>query len=218
MELQMMKEGAVFKIETIKDKYRIGDYYLPQLGSSNKMPTRLTSFGNKKSQGESDSWIHFYQDDSKFMCLWNNPSNYLATFKRYQGVITPDFSVYRNMPRELQRQSVYKNRAIGHWLTSNGVEVIPNIRWGDCDTFDFCFEGIEQGSNLAVGNHGCYSKPYDKQKFKEGIYHMIDILNPSGIVLYGTLPEYLVRECQKSHITLRHFKSDFATSRRKECA
>lgn len=209
----------IFDIETLKAQADRKEYQLPILTSVNIMPERLVSFNNKARPDIENSWLHFYVQDSRFECVWKDPSRYLPLFRKCEGVISPDFSVYRNMPPELQRRNVYRNRAIAVWLSSLGIKVIPNVRWGDVDTFNLCFSGIAQGSILAVGNYGCFSKPYDKQKFKEGVYRMIDTLHPSGIVLYGTLPDYLVKECQQSGIAMKSFKSEYAISRRKEiCA
>lgn len=211
-------EGETFDIETLKTNFDNGDYKLPILNSANIMPERLVSFNNSTRPDVEVSWLHFFIDDYKLERVWRNPYQYVQLFKKCEGIISPDFSVYRNMPPDLQIQNIYRNRAIAIWLNSIGIKVIPNIRWGDVDTFKFCFRGVAQDCVVAVGNHGCFSKAYDKQKFKEGIYRMIDELHPSGLVLYGTLPNYLVRECQQSGIALRHFLSDFAISRRKECA
>lgn len=209
----------IFDIEILKAKADMKDYQLPALTSANTVPERLVSFNNRTRPDVENSWLHFYVQDSRFECVWKNPCHYLPLFRKCEGVISPDYSVYRNMPAELQNRNVYRNRAIAVWLSSLGIKVIPNIRWGDVDTFNLCFSGITQGSILAVGNYGCFSESYDQQKFKEGVYRMIDTLHPSGIVLYGTLPDYLIKECQQSGIAIKGFKSEYAISRRKEgCA
>ncbi len=218
MENFVTREGAIFDIETLKANLEVDNYSMPFLTSANELPERLVSLTNIYKPDTDKSWLHFYLDDSRFECVWNNPYHYLSTFRKVKGVISPDFSVYRNMPSELQRRNVYRNRAIAVWLNSIGVKVIPNIRWGDTNTYKMCFSGIEEGSVVAVSNYGCYAKSYDRQKFKEGLYCLIDYIHPSGIVLYGTLPDYLEEECKKLGVELRYFRSDFDLSRRKECA
>lgn len=210
---ELKKEGAIFNIEILKANLEAKDFNLPIVGSANIMPEKLVSFNNYSRPGIESTWVHFYVDDSRIERLWKNPMNYFPRLKESQGVISPDFSVYRNMPPLLQEGNIYRNRAMAIWLSSQGIKVIPNIRWGDINTFKLCFKGIEHNSVLAVGNHGCYATDYDKQKFKEGVYRMIDTLHPSGIVLYGTLPEDLSTECKKSGIELKGFKSEFAISR-----
>lgn len=60
--------------------------------------------------------------------MWNNPSRYLAILKNFKGVITTDFSIYRNMPIAMQIWNTYRNRALTYNLQSNGVDIIPNVR------------------------------------------------------------------------------------------
>lgn len=42
------------------------------------------------------------------------------------------------------------NRWCGVYWASKGIWVIPTVNWGDESTFDFCFDGIEKGSVVAV--------------------------------------------------------------------
>ncbi len=90
-------------------------------------PIKLVAFSKAISSKEVDSWIHFYEDDNAFERIWNTPNKYLLIIKRFKGVITPDFSVYRDMPLVMQHWNIYRSRAIGYWLQENGVPVIPNI-------------------------------------------------------------------------------------------
>lgn len=41
---------------------------------------------------------YFSKDDFKFNRIWNNPKRYLEFLKNFKGIISPDFSLYRNMP------------------------------------------------------------------------------------------------------------------------
>ena len=36
------------------------------------------------------------------------------------------------------------NRAVGAYLQEQGLNVIPNIRWQDKRSYDFCFDGVEK--------------------------------------------------------------------------
>ena len=48
----------------------------------------------RKNCSDFDSWVVFYEADKYFERLWNNPKQYISKLKRFQGVITPDFSIY----------------------------------------------------------------------------------------------------------------------------
>ena len=91
-----------------------------------------------------DYYVHFYIHDVQFGGIWNNPYQYLERLKKYKGVISPDFSLYRDMPLAMQMWNTYRSRTVGSWLQNNGVTVIPNVRWGDERSYEFCFSGIEQ--------------------------------------------------------------------------
>lgn len=44
----------------------------------------------------------------------------------------------------MQKWSTYQGRALAHWWGENGMEVIPNVRFADERSYEFCFSGIEK--------------------------------------------------------------------------
>ena len=69
-----------------------------------------------------DLLFQIYEDDYRFERIWRNPRQYLNVLKRYNGVILPDFSLYRDMPLVMQLWNIYRSRAIGFWLQLNGIK------------------------------------------------------------------------------------------------
>ena len=57
------------------------------------------------------------------------------------------------MNKNMQRYNTFRNRWVGAYLTNKGIRVIPTISWGLENTFDFCFNGIEKGSTVAVSTY-----------------------------------------------------------------
>lgn len=57
-------------------------------------------FHNTKSNDKSNKskTVHFYIDDSKFEKVWNNPEKYITRLQQYKQVLSPDFSLFTNMP------------------------------------------------------------------------------------------------------------------------
>ena len=137
----------VFRAFLVKNATYLGKQEIPCLQKETAIPRRLILFSTAISSKEYDGWVCFYEDDASFERLWNNPQRYLPILKRFAGVISPDFSLYRDMPLVMQEWNVYRSRALAHWLQENGVRVIPNIRWGDERTYELCCEGISQGGN-----------------------------------------------------------------------
>ena len=62
----------------------------------------MIAFSKAISSKDYEQWVHFYEDDHLFERLWNNPRKYLPILERFQGVILPDFSLYRDMPLVMQ--------------------------------------------------------------------------------------------------------------------
>lgn len=62
------------------------------------------------------------------------------------------------------------------------VEIIPNVGWGDTSTFEFCFDGIEKGSIVAVGTIGCKRS---KLAFMRGYNEMLKRIEPSAVICFG---------------------------------
>ncbi len=161
-------------------------------------------------------WL--YEHDVKFERLWNNPTRYLDKLKKFKGVISPDFSLYRNMPLVMQMWNTYRNRALAYWLQNNGIEVIPNVRFGDERTYSFCFDGIEENKTIAVGTHGCIKRKEDRIFFKVGLDRTVKRLSPKTIVVYGAAPDCIFKQYKDIGIEIVSFESLFSKSRKQVTA
>ncbi|MDO4850869.1 MAG: DUF4417 domain-containing protein [Actinomycetota bacterium] len=128
-----------------------------------------------------------------------------ARWKRFNGVILPDFSVYRDMPFVMQLWNIYRSRAIGFWLQTNGIKVIVNIRWGDKRTFRFCCDGVAKGYVIAVGTNGAIGNTDDRRYFTEGLAVVVKRIAPSIIVVYGSAPEDIFGKYRKAGIEIVQF-------------
>ena len=138
---------------------------------------------------------------------------YLPKLKKFKGIISPDFSLYRNMPLVMQMWNTYRGRSIAVWLQNNGVEVIPNVRFGDERTFSFCFDGVEENKTVAVGTHGCIKRKEDKIFFKVGLAHLVHQLSPKIIIVYGSAPDSIFKPYKDIGINIISFESEFSKSR-----
>ena len=127
--------------------------------------------------------IHFYIDDYKMEGLYYNPERSIHRIAQYKFVITPDYSLYRDMPKAVQLFNVFRSRWCGAFWQSKGMTVIPNVSWGDSTTFELCFDGIEEGSIVAVGTIGCKRS---KLAFMRGYNEMLKRIKPSAIICYGS--------------------------------
>jgi hypothetical protein len=202
----------VFNAEMVKGADLDGFFKFPLLKQVNYVPQKLVPFDRIKNAAK-DQWVHFYIHDYKFTCVWNHYKRYLELFRKFEGLIAPDFSVYRNMPLALQIYSIYRSRAVGYWFQANGVKVIPNVRWGDECTLGFAFDGLEKGGTVAVGSYGGIKDKENRYYFQIGLAEMVRKLNPDSIVVYGPNPEAIFAPYKQAGIHIIAF-DNYAKTRR----
>lgn len=210
----------VFHSYLVEDADYEGYIELPKIRTSNLIPQKLVPFSKamSKSWNDFDCWVMFYEHDVKFERLWNNPKRYLEKLKRFKGVISPDFSLYQNMPLVMQQWNTYRSRALAVWLQKNDVELIPNVRFNDERTYNFCFDGVEKFKTVAVGTHGCIKNKIDKDYFKKGLAELVKRLSPKTIIVYGATPDDIFKTYKDAGIEIISFESEFSKSRKQVVA
>lgn len=189
-----MKESSrarldVFKSELVRGARFSPVYEFPLLEPVNFKPVQAIPFEKSYKAASSKQWVHFYTHDRHFERVWNNPARYLPLFQRFAGVITPDFSLYREMPLAMQIWNTYRNRALAFWLQREGVAIVPNVRWGDERTYEFAFEGLPQGGTVAVSTNGTVRNKVNREYFKAGLARMVEALRPATIINYSSTPD-----------------------------
>ncbi len=203
----------VFNAFLVSTAKYAGLFEIPCIKPCNEVPGRIILFSKAISSKDYEQWVHFYEDDYLFERLWNNPRKYISILKKYQGVILPDFSLYRDMPLVMQLWNIYRSRAIGHWLQANGVKVIPNIRFGDQRTYHICCIGIEKHSIISIGSHGNLKNKQDREIFLKGVDKIVKTLEPRVIIIYGAAPDKYFNQYKEAGIRIIQFDSSFAISR-----
>lgn len=142
-----------------------------------------------EDQNHLDRMVHFFLYDYRFERVWKNPDNDIEKLSRYRAVLSPDFSMYLEMAPVMQLYNVFRNRWCGAYWASKGIRVVPTVNWGDESTFDFCFEGIEKGSVVAVSTY--MASEHDnrcdqKEWFMAGYNEMLRRIEPEKIICYNT--------------------------------
>lgn len=127
--------------------------------------------------------VHFFEEDDIFAFLEKNPRERIERIGQYAFTLTPDFSVYPEMPLWRQLYAVALSRYVGAIWQQEKLLVIPTVSWStDKRCFDFCFDGIEQNAPVAlstIGSRKCRSQ------FLYGYARMREVLRPSMIICYG---------------------------------
>lgn len=209
MQIKPVKD--VFGFWQLNGAELSGKYEIPAVHGTSKIPESLVLFTDCKKESEpKNKAVHFYQLDENFVGCLSSKAKFtkkLETLRKYQSVILPDFSVYRDMPLAQQIFQVYKSRLAGNYLMQNGISIIPNVRWGDERTYEFAFEGIDKWGVVAVGVLGGYKNKENTYYFEKGFYRLLEVLEPETILCYGNLSEGLKAECELRKIEIKTYQT-----------
>lgn len=172
------------------------------------IPKDLVLFSEAKKATVYETWVHFFTDDRRFKVVWNDPTKHVPLLQKFEGVISPDFSVYKDMPLALQIYGVYQNRAYAYWLSTQGIKVIPNVRWGDQRSYEFCFDGLPSNSVVAVGSNGCLRDADDRDLFQSGLDEMCQRINPRVVLVYGPAPKTIFGKHEDNGIQIVSYTAE----------
>lgn len=125
--------------------------------------------------------VHFFTYDWLFDKVYEKAAESAEKLRQYYALLSPDFSVFTDMPKALQIYSVFKNRWCGAYWQSLGLRVVPTISWGDESSFDFCFDGVEEGSTVAVCT---YYRENCEEEFMLGYNRMMEVIKPQAVLCY----------------------------------
>lgn len=162
-----------------------GKWGMPTLEWESYTPKSLIGFNYVKSIKYFDVGVHFFIDDYQFERVWNTPDKYMDSLQRFDCVLTPDFSLYLNMPLVMQAWNVYRSRLLGQYWQDNGITVIPTVSWGNASTFEFCFDGLPERSTLAVSTVGILKETQSMELFKNGVRELVKRKRPKQLLVYG---------------------------------
>ncbi|MBQ2682532.1 MAG: DUF4417 domain-containing protein [Thermoguttaceae bacterium] len=156
--------------------------------------------------------VHFYIDDYRFNAVLNDIQRAISILRPYSAVLTPDYSLYRDMDLTIQRINILRNRTVGYWMQEAGLTVIPTVSWSDERSYEFCFDGLPKNSVLSVSSVGILRDKEARPLFIGGYHAMIERLNPSCIMFYGKIPDWL----DLKNVPVRRYENTtFARARNK---
>lgn len=177
---------------------------VPEMGAIQK--SFIKSMKPFSHKGESEG-VHFFVEDFTLNRVWNRVNFYGEKFKDFDLVLTPDFSLFTDMPLSLQIFNTYRNRYIGKAWQEMGLNVAPSVTWSDERSFEFCFAGIPENSVVAISTQGAR----DREKFFAGFEEMIKTCTPAQILVYGT--SRYVSEIESFGIDCLFFQTHFEQKR-----
>jgi ParB/RepB/Spo0J family partition protein len=155
-------------------------------------------------------FLGFYQDDYKFESLWENAVKGLDAMKKgkWQGVMSPDFSVWRDDPVIVQMWAIYKSRWCARFWQEAGIKIIPSINWSGLESHGCNYLGIPKGIPVASIQCRTTGGVHGKPIFGRALALAVDEIGPKVLILYGGAenfrwlspmlpkgPEYVFIEC-----------------------
>lgn len=167
-----------------------GFYQMPTIESETHIPKGLMGFNYALTSGDYSKGIHFYVDDYQFERIWNDPHKYISILRDYDCVLTPDFSLYMDMPISMKIWNVFRSRLIGQMMQDEGLTVIPTVSWAEPETFDFAFDGLPEGGVMSISTVGVKQNEHAMEIWKAGTTELIKRKKPSALLVYGGAVDY----------------------------
>lgn len=201
MNKNLIDDG--FNAELVSGAFFDGVFEIPVIKRPDKIiiPKSIIPFTQIKRSKDKTEAVHFYEHDIKFSNVLTSTKKFLSELSEFSAIISPDCSLYRDMPLCLQIANTYMNRAVGSFLQAHGLYVIPNIRWGDERSYTaielpekFAFLGVPKQSIVSISTYGCIRGKENKHYFKEGLKAMLDELEPKVVLVYGAMPNSVFDE------------------------
>lgn len=141
---------------------------------------KSTDAGAKRGNG-----CHFFIDDYQFERVWTSPERYLDVLKPFGCVLTPDFSLYMDMPAPMQAWNRYRSQALGRYWQGNGLTVVPTLSWAQAESYTFCFDGVPRHSTVATSTVGVKGDAEALAVWMDGMREAMRRVEPSRVLLYG---------------------------------
>ena len=181
---ERLKTDDAYNLQLVS-AFDCDEFGMPTMEPCDFVPGELMAFNYCKSAKEFSAGIHFFIDDYQFERVWNRPSAYIELLKRFPCVLTPDFSMYLDMPLPMQIWNEYRRRALGNLWQRRGMNVVPTLSWSDERSYGFCFDGLPTRATYATSTVGVKNDEEARVVWHAGMAAAMERLQPKRILLYG---------------------------------
>ena len=183
---ERLRTDKAYNLDLVDHDVLTNDFWqMPVIQNDNFIPDDFIGFNYAKTNNDKNVGVHFYIDDYQFERVWNYPEKYLPLLQQYECIISPDFSLYCDMPMPMKIWNTYRNKWLGSYFQSTGIKVIPNVRWDSEETYEFVFRGIPKGSIISVSTVSLKQDQELRQMWQAGMQECIKRVEPSKILIYG---------------------------------
>lgn len=184
---EYQEEKLLKKLKLTRNEFKtVGKYEMPVIKKQKidleKIDLWCYTKTKPNDEENKDKTIHFFTYDWLFENVYDKPEIAMEKLDQYYALLTPEFSLYWDMPRALQIYSTFKNRWCGAYWQKQGKLVIPSICCAGEESYDFCFDGIEEGSVVAIST---YCREEYKAQIMKSYNKMLEVIKPSAVICYG---------------------------------
>lgn len=168
-----------FQVEGVEELPKVPAYTGP-------IPDSFIPFSHRGSASGNPAYgIHCFEYDYRIQSTWSNALAPINALKRYTCVIAPDFSLLVDQPRAINVTNLYRNRWVSCFWISQRLNVIPSASWGAAESFTYCFDGLPEGSVIAIGHAVEGKTKAQRALFQMGTEELILRKSPSALIVYG---------------------------------
>lgn len=182
--LARLTKGARF---TKDDEYPIIEEWMV----AKVPPKNIIQYDKRNTLKDADKknyTLAFYCDDKYLNGIISNIDKLLDEFSKYESIIGMDASPYDNMPLRVQQSQIYLNISSTYYAGRKGISLYPNVRLGDCRTLS-SLQAYPKGTLISVGTNGFLKNFENRNLFANQLNTICDVLNPTGIIVYGPAPD-----------------------------
>lgn len=197
-----------------------GDFEMPVIHGTDQIPSKVIRFSDSKSKSRNDSnaWIIPYEHDIKLRPFWRNAFKYLDEMLDHPGIISWDFSMYRNMPFALQYWNCFRGRLLGSLYERYGGTCIPNIRPSDIRSLKYSLDGLPTEATVSMGTLGAIKTSEDRTAFRMYVEAVVKRLKLKNIMIYGSAPESVFYPALEAGTHLVVFQTQTSRAHHEEAA
>jgi len=188
-----------------------GDFEMPVIEGTDKIPQALQRFSDAKSRKRSDNgaWVVPYENDKALRPMWRNAWRYMDRMLEHPGMFSWDFSMYRVMPWGLQYWNCFRSRLLGALYEHCGGECIPNIRPADSRSLVYSLDGLPTEASVGMSTFGAIGTPEDRAIFTRYVSKATRILRPKNIIVSGNAPDDIFYPARAAGVNVVVFPNNF---------
>jgi hypothetical protein len=185
-EDERLRTDKTYNLDLVGLRDCVSDWQMPRIAATGFVPDRLIGFNYARTAADKEAAVHFFIDDYQFERVWSEPRANVDVLSAFPAVLTPDFSMYMDMPLPMAAWNSYRSKACGRHWQKCGLVVIPTLSWAGPNTYGFAFEGIEPGGVVAASTVGVMHSQKAQETWRAGMDEALRRLSPKTVLLYGT--------------------------------